>query len=422
MSNPPLAFRRRPRTIADYFGQQHLLGQGRPLANMLKSGRITSMVLFGPPGVGKTALAEMIANMVQARWEALSAVSAGVNDVRAAVEKAREEPEATTILFLDEIHRFNKAQQDILLPHIESGLLTLIGATTENPHFALNNALLSRMVTFRLTPLDQQAISAIIEAAVQADSYLAGLSITLADGVKEAIYQLSGGDARVALNMLEGLVMMKDPERDIIVTRDDVIELVPEKRHLIDNQGDYFYDQLSAFHKSVRGTDPDAALFWLVNMVESGCDPAVLLRRMQCIASEDIGNADPRALSVALDAWQSYERLGMPEGILPLAQAATYLAAAPKSNAAYRAYQYARTHIRELSHIEVPMHLRQVTPPGTKKKQRYQYPHDFEGGYVAQHYRDPAYARRYYYPVARGLEETIRKKLARLYDDLHSPG
>lgn len=411
----PLAYRQRPDSLEYYFGQSHIIAKGRPLYQMLKNHQIASMILFGPPGVGKTTLAEIIAKEIEADFQALSAVTAGVKDIRAVVNSAQKNTERQTILFLDEIHRFNKAQQDLLLPYVESGLLVLIGATTENPYFSINNALLSRVMVFRLQHLTLEEMVQIIDQAIKTDEILKPLNLSIEQQAKQGLYKLSSGDVRMALNLLESVVLSKNLNETKQITLEDLKAVMPEKHHLIDNQGDYFYDQLSAFHKSVRGTDPDAALFWLVNMVESGCDPTVILRRMLCIASEDIGNADPRALTVALDAWQSFERLGLPEGNLPLSQAATYLASAPKSNAAYIGYKKAKSHLKQFSSVEVPMHLRNIQPPGIKKQSAYQYPHDYEGGWVAQQYRPQnAEGMTYYEPVARGLESTIKQKLDQL--------
>ena len=410
----PLAYRVRPKELSEYFGQSQLIGEGKPIRNMLIKQRVCSMIFYGPPGVGKTTLAEIIAHELSANFFSLSAVTAGVKEIRTVVEKAKKNESQQALLFLDEIHRFNKAQQDLLLPYVESGLLILIGATTENPYFSINNALLSRLSVFRLQHLTESEVLQLIDFVIQKDAFLSSLALQIAEEVKKAIFSLSSGDVRMALNILENVILAKKDNDSDTITLQDLKTLVPEKFHLIDRQGDYFYDQLSAFHKSVRGTDPDAALFWLVNMVESGCDPSVILRRMLCIASEDIGNADPRAITIALDAWQSFERLGLPEGLLPISQAVTYLAAAPKSNAAYMAYKNAKAHLKKLSNVEVPMHLRNVNPPGLPKAKAYLYPHNYDNAYVKQDYRNPDVTKQYYYPTNRGLEIKIKQKLEQI--------
>jgi putative ATPase len=404
----PLAYRLRPKSLDNYFGQQHIVGFDKPLRKMLQKGQICSMILCGPPGVGKTTLAEIISNELDAEIYKLSAVTAGVKDIRKVVDLAQAS-NRTSILFLDEIHRFNKAQQDLLLPYIESGLIILIGATTENPYFVINNALLSRVTTFRLKHLDEPEAISVIDKALEADEFLLQQNLIISLGVKQAIYQMSSGDVRMLLNILESIAFTKDINSE--VTLEDLKSILPEKYHLIDNQGDYFYDQLSAFHKSVRGTDPDAALFWLVCMIDSGCDPVVILRRMLCIASEDIGNADPRAITLALNAWQSYERLGLPEGMLPISQAATYLASAPKSNAAYLGFKRAKADLKKSASIEVPLHLRNVHPAGVPKSAAYKYPHDYPNAFVDQTYRPDGFEDNYYQPTNRGLEIKIKQKI-----------
>jgi len=414
----PLAYRQKPKKLDYYFGQSHLVGTGKPVRRMIENKQICSMILYGPPGIGKTTLAEIIAQEIDAVFHSLSAVTSGVKDIRSVVDDAKKNIDQQTILFLDEIHRFNKSQQDLLLPYVESGLLVLIGATTENPYFAINNALLSRTAVFKLNHLSIDDAVKVINHAIDSDILLIDMEINILDEVKQAIFDLSSGDARKILNILESLVIAKGYSGSIEITLADLKEIMPEKFHLIDNKGDYFYDQLSAFHKSVRGTDPDAALFWLANMIESGCDPVVILRRMLCIASEDIGNADPRAMTIALDAWQSFERLGFPEGILPLSQAATYFASAPKSNAAYMGYKLAKNHIKQLSSIEVPLHLRNIKPAGIPKGEVYKYPHDYPGAYVKQDYRSPELTEKYYHPVNRGLEIKIKHKLDQLHSNL----
>ncbi|GGF87460.1 MULTISPECIES: replication-associated recombination protein A [Cysteiniphilum] len=415
----PLAYRMRPKNIKDYVGQRHLLGEQKILTRMLDKSHIVSMIFYGDPGVGKTTLAKVLAHELSYHFIELSAVSAGVKDIKLAVESAKmhfAEHQQATILFLDEIHRFNKSQQDALLPHVESGDLILIGATTENPFFSVNNALLSRLTVLRLKPLSLEDISELLQYVLIYDETLSAHELTLPDTVIEKIYHYAKGDCRQALNVLEMLFLMADTSQEKTVELNDELLNIAlgENAHKLDKQGDYFYGQLSAFHKSVRGSDPDAAIFWLANMIESGADPLVIARRMLCIASEDIGNADPRALNIALDAWQSYERLGLPEGRLPLIQAAIYLASAPKSNASYMAYKNVFSDLKNHSDVSVPMHLRNVKPAGEVAGQSYKYPHDFPDAYVNQRYLPEGVTHQYYYPTDRGLESKIAQKLTYL--------
>lgn len=411
----PLAYRVRPVTLQEYVGQKHLLGTGKPLTTILSSGAIFSMLLYGPPGTGKTTLAHIIANESNSHIEALSAVTSGVKDIRKVVdiaEKKLEVEQKNTILFLDEIHRYNKAQQDVLLPYLESGLLTLIGATTENPFFSMNNALLSRVTVFRLESLLKEDIEILLLNTCEKDEVLKEADIIIESKALESIYHLSGGDCRIALNLLESAFYSTERcDSKITITKTSISNIAGNNAHKIDKGSDFFYDQLSAFHKSIRGSSPDAAVFWMANMIESGCDPFVLARRMLCIASEDIGNADPRALSVALDAWQALERLGLPEGTLPLSQAATYLASAPKSNAAYLSYKKARQDLKNHTQVEVPLHLRNIVPPGISRKESYKYPHDYDHAFVVQQYLPDGVSGEYYQPNSRGLETKIKQKL-----------
>ncbi len=422
MKQIPLAFRMRPQSLQDYFGQQHLLAKEKILARMLVKKQIVSMILYGEPGVGKTTLAKVLANELNDYFIELSAVSAGIKDIKSAVLSAQtryEESHQQTILFLDEIHRFNKAQQDTLLPHVENGDLILIGATTENPFFSINNALLSRLTVLKLKPLTLQDMNALLRHALSCDKILSSYPLTLKDSTIEKIFYASTGDCRCALNLLEAMFLVANTA-DINIKKeielgDELLAItLSEHAHKMDKGGDYFYDQLSAFHKSVRGSDPDAAVFWLANMIESGADPLVIARRMLCIASEDIGNADPKALGLALDAWQAYERLGLPEGRLPLIQAAVYLACAPKSNAAYMAYKSVFDDLKNYSEVSVPIHLRNIKPIGEKISAEYQYPHNFPEGYVKQRYLPDNVNRQYYYPTDRGLEQKISQKLSYL--------
>ena len=413
----PLAYRVRPQNLSEYIGQKHLLGEGKPISTLVSEQTLFSILLYGPPGTGKTSLAHLVAKACDCHIEVLSAVSSGVKEIRNVVKVAEEKQEAgqSTILFLDEIHRYNKAQQDVLLPYLESGLLTLIGATTENPFFSMNNALLSRVTVFRLNALSEADIQTVIAGACQNDEVLKTYQIEIEAEALQSIYHISEGDCRMALGVLESAFYVSNKENNQVnITQKNIESIAGENLHRMDRGGDLFYDQLSAFHKSIRGTSPDAAIFWMANMIESGCDPFVLARRMLCIASEDIGNADPRALTVALDAWQALERLGLPEGILPLSQAVTYLASAPKSNAAYLSYKHAKADLKNHTHVDVPLHLRNVMPPGLSKKENYKYSHDYENAYVKQQYLPDGVKGGYYLPNERGLEIKIKKKLSML--------
>jgi len=418
MQLPPLAYRMRPKCLSEYIGQTHILGKDKMLSALLASKKIISLILCGEAGIGKTTLVQLIAHTANCHFMSLSAVNAGVKDIKAAIGVAKDKRQQNhqgTVLFIDEIHRFNKAQQDSLLPDIESGLITLIGATTENPLFAINSALRSRLSILRLKPLSYEEIQTLLMRAIKEDEYLSSFEITMADKVVEKIYHFSAGDCRKALNFLESMVMIASVENHKITLSSDLLEqVIGELNHKMDHQGDYFYDRLSAFHKSIRGSDVDAAIFWLANMIDSGVDPAVIARRMLCIASEDIGNADPKALTVALDAWQAYERLGLPEGRLPLSQAALYLASVPKSNAAYLAYKNVMQVLKKTTQIDVPLHLRNIHPIGEETTDSYQYPHDYPEAYVSQQYLPKAVEKQYYFPTEYGLEAKIKARLQKL--------
>ncbi len=409
----------RPGTLDDFVGQEHLLAPGKTLRHMLEGRNLHSMILWGPPGTGKTTLAHMVARTCDAEFIALSAVMAGVKDIRAAVEQAQSVRAATgrrTVLFLDEVHRFNKAQQDAFLPWVEDGTLVFIGATTENPSFELNNALLSRARVYVLRALNAGHIRAVLERALKVEE---AATPAVDSGALDAIAAAADGDARRALNMLElalDLAAAANPPR---LSESIAAEVTSGGVRRFDKQGDAFYDQISALHKSVRGTDPDAALYWLCRMLDGGCDPRYIARRVLRMASEDIGNADPRALTLALEACETYERLGSPEGELALAQAVIFLACAAKSNAVYVAFNEAMADARNSGSLDVPLKIRNAPTKLMKELgagQGYRYAHDEPDAYAAgeKYFPDELEPRQYYRPVARGLEIRIAEALARL--------
>lgn len=417
----PLAARMRPQTLDQYIGQQHILGHGKPLRRALEAGHIHSMILWGPPGTGKTTLAEVAANYANAEVERVSAVTSGVKEIRAAIEKARENKLAgrRTILFVDEVHRFNKSQQDAFLPHIEDGTVTFIGATTENPSFELNNALLSRARVYKLTSLAKQDIRLALDQAIaDKDRGLGLVTVAFIDNVLDRLAELVNGDARMSLNYLELLYDMAQEDEQGIkqVTLPLLAEVAGEKVSRFDNKGDIWYDLISAVHKSIRGSNPDAALYWSARMIAAGCDPLYIARRLLAIASEDIGNADPRAMQIALSAWDCFTRVGPAEGERAIAQAIVYLACAPKSNAVYTAWKQALADAHNLAEYEVPPHLRNAPTHLMKDLgygAEYRYAHDEPGAYAAgERYLPPEMAdKRYYQPTNRGLETKIGEKL-----------
>lgn len=401
-------------------GQAHIVGADKPLRKAIEADRLHSMIFWGPPGTGKTTLASLIALHSGAQFISLSAVLSGVKEIRGAVEQAKQARQMEgrpTILFIDEVHRFNKAQQDAFLPHVESGTVVFVGATTENPSFELNNALLSRARTYVLKSLTKEDLEQILDQALaDRERGLGDRNVRIDPGLRTLLAEAADGDARRALNLLEISVDLSDgPE----ITRQAVEEVITGNLRRFDKGGEAFYDQISALHKSVRGSAPDAALYWFCRMIDGGCDPLYVARRVVRMASEDIGNADPRALSMALDAWETQERLGSPEGELAVAQAVLYLASAPKSNAVYMAYKAAMKDVRELGSLEVPVHLRNAPTKLMKELgygKAYRYAHDEPDAYAAgEHYfPEEVEPRHYYHPVDRGLEIKIREKLARL--------
>ena len=422
----PLAERVRPRTLDAMAGQEHLVGKNGPLRKFLASAQMPSMIFWGPPGSGKTTLAEICAASLNYRFEQLSAIDSGVKDVRKALENAEKARRTgqRSILFIDEIHRFNKSQQDTLLHAIEQGLIVLIGATTENPSFEVNGALLSRMQVYILKPLGPDEIEAVIRRALKEDTLFKGLSIEITG--LDLLLQFSGGDARKALNAIEAAVSLlpKDAAK-IVLNRELLEEALQHKAPIYDKGGENHYDIISAFIKSMRGSDPDAALFWLARMIQGGEDPKFIARRMVIFASEDIGNADPYAITLAISVFQAVAMIGMPEARINLAQGVTYLASAPKSNASYQGINEAMSDATARQDLMVPLHLRNAPTKLMKAEgygAGYHYPHSYPGHFVAQHYfPESMEPKTYYRPGDEGREKYIRERLSQIWRDRYQP-
>lgn len=421
-ASAPLAERMRPKTIKEYIGQSHLLTPGSLLRRSIEDDKLFSMIFWGPPGSGKTTLARILANETKARFVSFSAVLSGVKEIRQVIDDARKRWEIKkekTVLFVDEIHRFNKAQQDAFLPHVESGLITLIGATTENPSFEVIAPLLSRTRVMLLHPFSEEELMAIVKQALTDETKgLGKLAIKIDDDAMRYIVGLADGDARSALNNLEAItaVVLNLPEEERIITRKAAEETLLKKALLYDKNGEEHYNLISAFHKSLRGSDPDAALYWLGRMLNAGEDPLFIARRMIRFASEDIGNADPRALEITIAAQQAFHFIGLPEGELALAQAAVYLATAQKSNSLYAGYGRVKEIINKTGYLPVPLHIRNAPTKLMKELdygKNYKYAHDYDDAYIPQEYLpDKLQGQKFYYPRESGYEKTIKERMA----------
>jgi len=406
----------RPKRFSQYVGQAHLLSPGKPLREAIDSSQLHSMILWGPPGVGKTTIAKLISEVCDVHFQSLSAVLSGVKDIREAIAIAKQAKVGSgrkTLLFIDEVHRFNKSQQDAFLPHVEDGTVIFVGATTENPSFELNNALLSRARIYKLESLDVGQLVEVLKQAIGQDEELADKSVSAADEVLTVIARAADGDARRALNILE---VASDMAGGSDLTEELLGEVFGDELRRFDKGGDIFYEQISALHKAVRGSDPDGSLYWFVRMIDGGCDPVYIARRVVRMATEDIGNADPRALEIALNAWSVQERLGSPEGELAIAQAVAYLAVAAKSNAVYSAVGAIKQVVAETGSLEVPMHIRNAPTAMMEKMgygDDYQYAHNHEDAFVpGESYVPPElHGVQFYHPVARGTETKISEKL-----------
>lgn len=422
----PLAERMRPSTLEEFVGQKHVLGEGKFLRRAIKGDRLTSMIFYGPPGTGKTTLVMIIANTTKMKFEKLSAVTSGVKDIRKVTENAEEELKLygnKTILFIDEIHRFNKSQQDALLPFVERGIIILIGATTENPYFEVNKALLSRSVVIRLESLTRDDLKILINKAINdKEKGLGEYSISINEEAIENLITIGDGDARIVLNALELAVLTTPKSEDgtIYINSNVIKDCIQTKGIKYDKDGDEHYDTISAFIKSMRGSDPDAALYWLAKMILAGEDPKFIARRIIICASEDVGNADPQALTIAVSAFNAIDIIGMPEGRIPLAQAAVYVACAPKSNASYLGINRALEDVRNNQIGNIPMYLKDASYKGAKNFGHgvdYKYPHDYPNNYVKQQYLpDEFLDRKYYNPTNNGYEKLIRKRFKELFD------